>query len=352
LRDAPLSTDELTRWAARFERGLLTWCVGADRTIVVHIDASGVATSCLLARGRAELQEAVRRLREAAIQGRDEERASLAHELARVILPDALRAAVVGAQADERLLFLLHGPLERVPLALLQIDGIALDELCTPLALPGIPSGAPEEEAGRGREWFLLGAPAAPEESPAPRGASADFLPGAKQELEELARLHPNARVAAGDGFHSRALEQALLSGDPVHIATHLVSTPTCEGGVLAPVALVLSAGELYCAERVRSLAPRSPLVVLSTCESAGGRFVDAEGLFGLSRTFLRGSRNLLVTLWPVEDGIAARAALLFHEAWAAGRSPSRAARDMRRGLRAEGYPSSEWGAYRLSGRD
>jgi CHAT domain-containing protein len=130
------------------------------------------------------------------------------------------------------------------------------------------------------------------------------------------------------------------------------VSTPTCEGGVLAPVALVLSAGELYCAERVRSLAPRSPLVVLSTCESAGGRFVDAEGLFGLSRTFLRGSRNLLVTLWPVEDGIAARAALLFHEAWAAGRSPSRAARDMRRGLRAEGYPSSEWGAYRLSGRD
>ena len=348
LRDEDLTQADVMAWAAHFERGLLSWCVGADRTIAVHVNQKGRATSHRLERGRAELEQAVRRLRESSIGVLDEVRELLASELSEVLFPPALRAAVAGSTADERLLLLLHGPLERAPLALLKIDGVALDELCTPLVLPGLPSGAPGDPEADDNAWYLLGAPNAEGEG----GLRTARLPGASRELELLADLRPGAGLASGRSFDAQVMEQALSSGASLHVATHLLPAPDCEAEFLAPVGLLLADDEVFCAERVRQIEPHSPLVVLSTCESAGGRFVDAEGLHGLSRAFLAGSRNLLVTLWPVEDQAASRASVVFHEALLTGKSPSRAARELRLQLRAEGYQASEWGAYRLAGRD
>ena len=50
-------------------------------------------------------------------------------------------------------------------------------------------------------------------------------------------------------------------------------------------------------------------LAVLSACSTASGDNWDGQGLQGLARAFLEsGTRNLLVTRWPVEDGAAAKA--------------------------------------------
>ncbi len=44
-------------------------------------------------------------------------------------------------------------------------------------------------------------------------------------------------------------------------------------------------------------------LVVLSGCETAAGRPVDAEGIYSLSRGFLyAGAHSVLASLWNVED--------------------------------------------------
>jgi CHAT domain-containing protein len=176
-------------------------------------------------------------------------------------------------------------------------------------------------------------------------------LPGARAELAALADLHAGSISLCADAFDREAMQRALRGGRPLHVATHLV--PGCfSRSRLAGVGMVLSGGELFCPAEVREAAPRLPLVVLSGCESQGGRFVDAEGLHGVARAFLEsGTRNLLVTLWPVEDGAAKAFALAFHRELAAGALPSHAARAARATV-ARRHPAAEWAAFRLSGRD
>jgi CHAT domain-containing protein len=337
---------ELLAWASRYELGLTTWCVGADRSIAVHVTRDGAATATFLARGRRTVEEGVRRLREAAASGDLERVHALGTELSADLLPADLAAALVSSQQGSRALFLLHGPLERLPLALLWLGNERLDARCAALVLPGLPpSGSSGSfDIRSSGEWLLLGAPAADESL---------VLPGAARELDLLARAHPRARLLTGSSFTHAALADALRSGAPLHIATHLVPSERCDPVHLAPLALLLAGGEHFCAAEIRELEPRSPLVVLSTCESAAGRFVDAEGLQGLARAFLEaGTRNLLVTLWPIEDTTAARAAELFHAELDRGSSPSLAARAMTARLEQEGYSVADWAAYRMLGRD
>lgn len=132
-----------------------------------------------------------------------------------------------------------------------------------------------------------------------------------------------------------------------------MVDAPECGAGGLATLALVLSSGERLCAEELRALAPDAPLVVLSACASAGGRDVDAEGLVGLARVFAEaGTRDLLVTLWPVEDRAARDFGLAYHRALLDGLPPALAARAGRRALAAAGHPLAERAAFRAMGAD
>jgi CHAT domain-containing protein len=75
--------------------------------------------------------------------------------------------------------------------------------------------------------------------------------------------------------------------------------------------------------------------------------------LTGLARAFLEsGTRNVLVTLWPVEDRAAQAFAKAFHAVLSSGVQPSRAAREARETLRAEGWGPAAVGAFRVLGRD
>ena len=104
---------------------------------------------------------------------------------------------------------------------------------------------------------------------------------------------------------------------------------------------------------RFAARAPSLPLAVLAACWSGGGDYVDAEGLFGMARAFLEsGTRNVLVTQWPVEDGAAAWFGLAFHRGLLAGRSPARAAAAARGEMAAAGFAPADWAAFRLLGRD
>ncbi len=346
--NATIDATAVSAWARRFERGLVTWGVGADQTVVAWIGPRGEGEAVAIPLGRRELETAVRRLREAVIADDRERAAALAGEIGAELFPPAVAARLTAGAGDpsERLLLCVHGPLEMLPLSLVWLEGVPLGERLVPVILPGLPE---EDVLGVRFEpetaWSLLGSPLDDGGAPA--------LPGAARELAQLGRERPAAELLTGAAFRRGAFFEALASGRALHLATHLVEAPACGDRRLAPVGLALSAGEVVCAAEILEAGAPLPLVVLAACETAGGRFVDAEGVHGLARAFLEaGTRDLVVTLWPVEDGAAQVFALDLHAHLAGGKIPSRAVAAARRDLRAQGWPPSTWAAFRLLGRD
>jgi len=358
-----VSKEDLLEWARSTELGLVTWVVGVDASVVACVAPDGRAEAVRIARGRRSIEAGARRINEALRSSDDARAEHLALQIRAELLPPIVQAGIrrAGKSGRDRLLFLVHGPVERIP-----IEYLLRDEPVIPLILPGLPEvrpGSPirpEDWAN----WNLLGAPTDPQ--------GRQLLPGAREELAEIAALHRSRRDRAGTGadevqashgtgvqlrtgpeFDREALLAALNSRESLHVATHLKRACGAEQGRIADVGLELSGGDRFCAHEVLEARPKPLLAVLDACETAEGRFVDAEGLQGISRTFLEsGTRDLLVTLWPVEDQAARELAREFHRALLAGESPSLAATTARGQLRSRGIPAADWAAFRLVGRD
>ncbi len=333
--DVRIADDHVLAWAASFERGLVTWIVGADTTVVAHVAHDGSAISVSIPLGRERLNDAVRRVREAAIAGDESRARRLALEIQARVLPAELRERLLG---EGRILLLAHGPLERMP-----FDLTSLGEDGAALVLPGLafdePDAAPAADAFA--TWSILGDPSSID------GTS--VLPGAREEVLMIASL-VGGSARSGDGFDRLALLDALRSTRCLHVATHLIHG--CGEGS-RDAGLLLARGELLCAREIREVAPRLPLAVLAACETAEGRVVDAQAMSSVSNAFLAsGTRNLCVTLWPVEDGAARAWSEAFHEELARGSRPSHAATVARDELRRAGVSVSEWAAFRFAGRD
>jgi CHAT domain-containing protein len=341
-----LTTSDLLAWAARYEHGLVTWVCGADSAVAVHVDAQGQVGGQVVEVTRKALERGVRRVRSALIAADELRAPKLSGELLEHLLPPSLeRALLEGGTADERLLCLVHGPLERLPLEALELEGRSLDERATLLVLPELPAQRPGATPAAPLEWTLMGSPLT--EDGRPR------LPLALEELEEIEILSSATSLTAGADFDRTALVAAIGSNRALHVATHLTEGAGCPTVRFADVGLELSGGGSLCASEIASLETHAPLVVLAACESAGGRTVDGRGQQGVARAFLEaGARDLLVTLWPIRDDVARHFTPEFHAALRGGASPSRAAREARRALAKSGVATADWAAFRILGRD
>ena len=349
----PLSNDSLLGWADAYSLGLVSWAIGPDFGIVSHIAPSRSSGEPAWAEridhGRKDLRSAARRLREAIRDNRAEEVASLTAEIAEVLFPPALRERIKKLSkraSNPRLLVLVHGPTELLPIELLLADSDALGFDAIPVVMPGLSDNQRARTTTDFSElgdWTLVAGAAV---------QSLPNLPNARAEIDELEQLLPRA-TALDASKESAEVEEALKKGRPLHIAAHLTWGCSCTETRLAPLSLQLGPDSSLCAHRIAELEPASPLVVLSACETAAGRFVDAEGLQGLTRAFLEsGTRNLLVTNWPVDDRAAKLFALDFHSALLRGELPSVAAHSARRAARERGAPVADWAAFRLTGMD
>jgi CHAT domain-containing protein len=183
-------------------------------------------------------------------------------------------------------------------------------------------------------------------------------LPATAEEAATVGRALDGASVRVGRAASEEAVRAALASGAVVHLAAHgelNVRNPMFSWIQAAPGAQGED-GRLEVHE-ILGLRVRSPLVFLSGCETGLGTvgstgFAQGEDFATLARAFLyAGARNVVATLWRVDDaGAAAFAAEYYRRLSAEG--PAGALAGAQRALAADPRWAAPyyWAGYTLAG--
>ena len=178
-------------------------------------------------------------------------------------------------------------------------------------------------------------------------------LPGARDEGQWLAEQF---RGSADLHIGAEAREHLLKSTDLaryglLHFAAHAVadeSEPDASAVVLAP-------GEgddgFLRPTEIEALRLDHAVVVLSACQGASGQAVGGEGVFSLSRAFLKaGADAVIASLWPLRDDDALWFFRAFYRNLAGGTSLGAALKATRRQAIDAGLPTRAWAGIVLIG--
>ena len=141
--------------------------------------------------------------------------------------------------------------------------------------------------------------------------------------------VHVSLDFAASRDF---VLRDGLTRFRLVHFATHGIvdpRRPEMSGLILSLIDKngrkqdgYLRLGDIY------NLKLSADLVVLSSCESALGKDLEAEGIIGLPRGFLyAGAKSVIASLWKVNDEATAKLMAGLYARIKRGESPSSALR-------------------------
>ncbi|MBA4057453.1 MAG: hypothetical protein C0490_22250, partial [Marivirga sp.] len=94
-------------------------------------------------------------------------------------------------------------------------------------------------------------------------------------------------------------------------------------------------------------------LVVLSACETGLGKIENGEGVYGLQRSFLQaGARNILISLWKVDDQITQELMVRFYHYLFAGKSEREALKMAQLDLIKSIQNPMGWGGFIVVGSD
>jgi CHAT domain-containing protein/tetratricopeptide (TPR) repeat protein len=188
---------------------------------------------------------------------------------------------------------------------------------------------------------LLVGA--VPTDAATTTGACGDTLhalPGARRELDALRKLwnetgNRKAAWLVGSDANKSAVRAAMPQSTTIHFATHAfsddsdcmqhllasrsvhlvnssaqASVPSVSGLLLASNAHAAQADQdgLLTAPEIAAMAlDRVDTITLAACDTGTGPVHADEGVFGLARAFrLAGARNVVMSLWNVDDAATA----------------------------------------------
>ena len=140
-------------------------------------------------------------------------------------------------------------------------------------------------------------------------------LDGAREEVEQIARLHPSCTMLTGDGAQVSLVLAEAARSDVLHLAAH---------GVLRTDNPLFSSIELadgpLTGYDFESLPATPACVVLSACSSGAGRATVADESLGLAWTLMSmGSTCVVAPLLPVPDATTRDLMVALHAELSAG---------------------------------
>ncbi|MEP6678921.1 MAG: CHAT domain-containing protein, partial [Betaproteobacteria bacterium] len=259
--------------------------------------------------------------------------AALAETLAQALIVPLLPAL----RGVTSLVVAADGPLAAFPFDALALGGVPLAARFSIRRAPSlrvfVGRTRPASPARHRRDLVAIGAPDYAALTPTAAGPlptrAWEPLPGASAEIATIAAMFPPDRrlVVAGDAASkARVVELArdgtLATTRYVHVAAHgLLSAdaPQWSSIVLADD----GAASYLTAAEIATFAIGADVVVLSACETARGKEVAGEGMFGLPYALaVAGARATLLTLWPVADRPTADFMRRFYARLAQGAAP------------------------------
>lgn len=175
-------------------------------------------------------------------------------------------------------------------------------------------------------------------------------LGGDEVTESEVVRLLPGMNVVhfATHGFFLASLEaDAGGSANASTVVSRLDQNPMYRSGLAlsgaqttfnlwgdGKIPPLQNDGVLLASEVAMLDLQGADLVVLSACETALGKSLDGEGVIGLRRAFYgAGARNVVMTLWPVDDAATVEVMDAFYAKYLNGTSPPQALAEVQREL-------------------
>jgi CHAT domain-containing protein/tetratricopeptide (TPR) repeat protein len=189
-------------------------------------------------------------------------------------------------------------------------------------------------------------------------GLAADTLRGAGKEIESVYRWFRGS-MFTGNHATETNFRLAMLKPAVFHLAMHSVSDTTDSRYSYLLFDThndSLDDGRLYNYEISLSRL-RSPMVVLSACNSGTGTLYHGEGLMSLARGFiLAGASSVIRTSWEVNDEVSADIISRFYHFLAQGKHKDDALRLAKLGYLKESPPAYSspyfWAAYEVLGNN
>jgi CHAT domain-containing protein len=149
-------------------------------------------------------------------------------------------------------------------------------------------------------------------------------LPATADEINSLYKLFDSnkkqAELVLGALANEKKLKSAKL-GDYqyIHLATHGFvneESPELSGLLLAQDTSDHDEDNIVYMGEIFNLQLNADLVTLSACETGLGKIIEGEGVVGLTRALTyAGARNILVSLWKVNDASTAELMVNFYGA-------------------------------------
>ncbi len=141
-------------------------------------------------------------------------------------------------------------------------------------------------------------------------------LPNSGSEAQSIAQLNKGQALVGADATKANFLKKCP-DYKIIHLATH-----SAANNVLGEYSFVALQAEnspqkidLLYARDIYGLHLSADLVVLSACETALGQYRKDEGIVGLTRAFTcAGARNVVASLWSVNDASTKALMILFYQ--------------------------------------
>ncbi|MEO9483207.1 MAG: CHAT domain-containing tetratricopeptide repeat protein [Ekhidna sp.] len=261
-----------------------------------------------------------------------------------------------------RIYLSLDGAYNLINLNALQSEGEYIIDLLDIVLVPNTSSIVGNPNLERNPNAVLIGNPNF--------DGSAVPLPGTREEIEAINKILQMETQVLMDEAASESALKKIKQPIILHIATHgffeedtksksgqrslTLDNPLFRSGLLLSKPKNtdgMNKGDgLFTSYDAMNLdLQNTDLVVLSACETGKGEVINGEGVYGLSRAFtIAGARNLIMSLWKVDDQATKELMISLYRFWQSGVSLKDAFRQAQQEMKKKYEDPYYWAAFVL----